>query len=79
VGSDLDLIAVVESSEKPMERRALGWRLEDLPVPAELLVYTLPEWDAFRVGGSRFARMLERECIWLWHATSRSAGPGVSS
>jgi hypothetical protein len=45
VGSDLDLIAVVESSPEPFERRALAWDLNTLPVSAELLVYTRPEWE----------------------------------
>lgn len=33
VGSDLDLVAVVESSPEPFERRALDWDLSSLPIP----------------------------------------------
>jgi hypothetical protein len=65
VGSDLDLVAVVESSSEPFERRAVGWDLGNLPVPAELLVYTRQEWERLQDEGGRFARMLQQEARWL--------------
>jgi len=65
VGSDLDLIAVVESSPEPFERRALAWDLNTLPVPAELLVYTRLEWERLQQQGGRFARTLKEEARWL--------------
>ena len=66
VGSDLDLVAVVESSDKPFERRAAAWDLNGLPVPAELLVYTQEEWERLQREGGRFAATLAREAIWLY-------------
>ena len=65
VGSDLDLVAVVESSAEPFERRALAWDLSPLPVPAEILVYTRDEWRRLHDEGGRFARTLSREARWL--------------
>lgn len=65
VGSDLDLVAVVESSGLPFERRAADWNLTGLPVPAELLVYTAAEWAAMEARADRFARMLRSETVWL--------------
>jgi hypothetical protein len=65
VGSDLDLIAVVQSSEAPFERRALEWETSSLPVPTELLVYTREEWERLRGEGGRFFRTLARETVWL--------------
>lgn len=65
VGSDLDLIAVVESSPEPFERRALGWDLVSLPVPAEILVYTRQEWEWLLEQGGRMARTLKSEVRWL--------------
>ncbi len=44
VGSDLDVVAVVERAEEAFERRALGWDLLDLPIPTQILVYTAAEW-----------------------------------
>lgn len=66
VGSDLDLVAVVESSAQPFHSRALAWDLLRLPVPAEILVYTAAEWDRLQAGGSRFARTLAAETLWLF-------------
>ncbi|MBI2230108.1 MAG: nucleotidyltransferase domain-containing protein, partial [Deltaproteobacteria bacterium] len=45
VGSDLDLVIVVESSNQPFERRSVDWDTTDLPVPVDALVYTQDEWE----------------------------------
>ena len=66
VGSDLDLVAVVTSAEEPFDRRALTWDLTPLPVPAEILVYTEPEWRALEAQGSRFFRTLAQEAVWVF-------------
>jgi hypothetical protein len=50
VGSDLDLVLVVEASELPPWQRAAPLPLEELPVPTEALVYTLPECGAWQRG-----------------------------
>ena len=47
------------------ERRALPYDPERLPVPAGLLVYTLDEWSSLSASGSRFARTIAREMIWV--------------
>ncbi|GAA6754877.1 nucleotidyltransferase domain-containing protein [Thermus thalpophilus] len=65
VGSDLDLVLVVEESPLPPYRRAAALPLEELPVPAEALVYTLAEWQALPQGSPRFAQALRRETRWL--------------
>ncbi len=65
VGSDLDLVAVVEDTSVPFERRALEWDLTSLPVSADLLVYTETEWTALIASRTRFARTLESETRWL--------------
>ena len=66
VGSDLDLIAVVEDAAEPFERRILNWELDHLPVPAEILVYTLKEWLKMQKKGDKFSRMLNSEVIWTY-------------
>jgi predicted nucleotidyltransferase len=43
VGSDLDLVTILESSKQPFWRRPLELPLPDLPVPADMLVYTMEE------------------------------------
>lgn len=62
VGSDLDLIVIVESSSEPMERRAAEWDTTDLPVSADLLVYTEDEWQKMGSQG-RFGRTVMREAV----------------
>jgi len=70
VGSDLDLIAVVARCPEAFERRPLDWDLSDLPVPAELLVYTSEEWELLVQQGRRFARTVEREAVWVYKAVT---------
>jgi hypothetical protein len=65
VGSDLDLIAIVRDAAEPFERRAAGWDVTGLPVPAEVLVYTEAEWDALQGRGARFAAVVEAEALWI--------------
>jgi uncharacterized protein len=65
VGSDLDLIAIVEHSPEPFERRSLGWEMERLPVPAEILVYTADEWLKMHNKAAKFIQVLDAEMIWV--------------
>jgi len=69
VGSDLDLVAVVDRSSEPFERRSLTWDATNLPVPAELVVYTGDEWENLKRKGGRFIRMLERDVVWVFLRT----------
>ena len=64
-GSDLDLVAVVEDSDVPRMERNRDWPFERLPVPADLLVYTVEEWSRLRRRGGRFARVMESEVVWV--------------
>ena len=64
-GSDLDLVAVVGSENRPMTERSRAWHTETLPVPADLLVYTLSEWKRLEAEGGRFVQTLRAEVRWL--------------
>jgi len=66
VGSDLDLIAILDFSAEPFERRALSFDLLELPVPAELLVYTSSEWERLVGEGGRFGRVVTAEAVWVY-------------
>ena len=66
VGSDLDLIAVVDDTREPFERRLLNWDLHDLPVHADILVYTFMEWKELQKRNDKFSRMLNSEVIWTY-------------
>jgi hypothetical protein len=64
-GSDLDLVAVISSSAVPFQERRRGWRTEKLPVPADLLVYTMAEWTWLAAQENRFGRLLRNQVRWL--------------
>ena len=65
VGSDLDVVVIVETSDTPFERRATDWDTTALPVPTDLLVYTQQEWQTLLEEGNAFARRVEEEAIWI--------------
>ncbi len=65
VGSDLDLLAIVDEAEQSFETRAVSWDLTDFPVPAELLVYTEDEWQRLQERGGRFPETVRRETVWV--------------
>lgn len=65
VGSDLDLIVIVDESELPFVRRGIGWDTGSLPVPTDLLVYTKEEWKALQDKG-RFSKMLSSDTVWVY-------------
>lgn len=45
VGSDLDVVFIVQSSEKPFIERSAAFDTNSLPVPVDLLVYTKDEFE----------------------------------
>jgi predicted nucleotidyltransferase len=71
VGSDLDLIAIVDAASEPFERRLLNWDFDNLPVPADILVYALAEWKELQKKNHKFSRMLKSEVIWTYSRSKR--------
>ena len=65
VGSDLDLVIVVDFCDEPFERRASSWDTTALPVPADVLIYTNQEWQRL-CQQRRFYETLMRETIWVY-------------
>jgi predicted nucleotidyltransferase len=64
VGSDLDLIVIIDESPQAFEARGSMFDTTTLPVPVDLLVYTTAEWDAL-VPRSGFARSANQEAVWI--------------
>jgi len=64
VGSDVDVVVVVERSSEPFERRSLGYDPTGLPVPADLLVYTAAEWERMLTEGG-LPRTIAVEVVWV--------------
>lgn len=65
VGSDVDLVLIVQRSARPLAERALDFDRSELPVPADLLVYTEDEWRALPEAAPRFAQRLQKETVWV--------------
>jgi predicted nucleotidyltransferase len=65
VGSDLDLIIIVDRVDQAFERRGAEWDVTGLPVPADVLVYTQQEFESLHPRG-RFPSALRRETIWVY-------------
>ena len=74
VGSDIDLLAVVERSDDLFDQRGLSWNLHPLPLPAEILVYTREEWDRLAAQRRRFSRVIEGEGLILFQALPPDPG-----
>ncbi|MBP7867823.1 MAG: nucleotidyltransferase domain-containing protein [Acidobacteria bacterium] len=74
VGSDLDVLLVVEDSDVPFERRAAQWDALTLPVPVDLRVYTRKEWDRLPPDG-RFLATVRKTAVWV----ERPSGPSDPS
>lgn len=66
VGSDLDIVVIVKSSEIPFDKRSIKWDTEGIPVPVDLLVYTEEEYKGLRISNSGFYRKIEREVKWVY-------------
>lgn len=64
VGSDVDLVVVLETSDSPPIERPLEFDLSSIPVGADLLVYTKDEWNALLDRDDRFAEEM-RNVVWL--------------
>jgi hypothetical protein len=66
VGSDLDLILILDGSGIPFIDRPLDFDTTSLPVPVDMFVYTRGELSALMARGGRFAKTLRREIKWVW-------------
>lgn len=64
VGSDVDLIIILAGAGSGREPD-FTCDVHALPVPADVLVYTVEEWDRLK-GAERFASTLEREAVWVY-------------
>ena len=65
VGSDLDIVVVLRISHLPFEKRGLEFDALELPVHADVLVYTESEWKTGRAA-SRFRKSIAEQVIWVY-------------
>jgi uncharacterized protein len=76
VGSDVDLIVVVDKSSSPFGHRTLPGGCRRLPVPADHLIYTQDELVRVLARGGRFADTLRTEVIWVYRKKGLPGLPG---
>ena len=66
VGSDLDLVIILSECSEPPLRRGLAFdTISGFPVPVDLLVYTVDEWDRLGAEEAPFVRRLRAEVAWV--------------
>jgi uncharacterized protein len=66
VGSDVDLIVVIDTSSSPFGQRTVPSGAVRLPVQADHLIYTREELATVLERGGRFADTLRKEVIWVF-------------
>ena len=65
VGSDLDLVIILEHTDTPFAMRPSEWDTFALPVPTDVLVYTRDEWDTLTTQ-RQFFQNLANETVWVY-------------
>ncbi len=64
VGSDLDLIVIMENCEELFIKRSAGWDVTEIPVPTDILIYAKEEWQDLSKG--RFHKTVTQEAVWVY-------------
>jgi hypothetical protein len=70
LGSDLDLVFIVQASSRAFWERSVQWPLETMIVPAEALIYTEEEWR------QKVAAQIPRaaDVCWVWPPDASAQG-----
>lgn len=66
VGSDVDLVVVIEGHDMPFLDRTMDVDLGAIPVPVDTLLYTWDEWEGLLNQTSKFTTMIKSEAVWLY-------------
>ncbi|WP_231597352.1 nucleotidyltransferase domain-containing protein [Synechococcus sp. CBW1004] len=78
VGSDLDLVLILESCALPIWERLRRWDTGALPLACDLLVYSREEWQTLPSWNPRLAEVLGRDARWLaGHPPHPSSSPAI--
>ena len=65
VGSDLDLVLILETCDLPIWERLLRWNTSSLPLACDLLIYSRKEWQTLPGWNPRLADALAHDTRWL--------------
>jgi predicted nucleotidyltransferase len=64
VGSDADLVVILDATEESFERRGSAFDTTSLPVPADVLVYSREEGEGPHAGNAFHDRVVD-EVVWV--------------
>jgi predicted nucleotidyltransferase len=64
VGSDLDIVIIVDHTDESFEMRPSRFDTLELPVSTDILVYTWEEWKMNHQ--KKFFQTLENEAVWVY-------------
>ena len=65
VGSDLDLLLILQRCDEPIWERLRRWDTRSLPLACDLIVYSLTEWRSLPQWNPRLAQALRNDTRWL--------------
>ena len=68
VGSDLDLLLILQRCDEPIWERLRRGDTRSLPLACDLLVYRLAEWRSLPQWNPRLAQALRNDTRWLGDA-----------
>jgi predicted nucleotidyltransferase len=71
VGSDVDLLMVVTQTDVPFEQRTLLFDATGLPVPADVMVYTVDEWINLQKN-SVLVQKIASEVYWIFERSEET-------
>ena len=66
VGSDVDLVVILESDTNLFGGQTLEPDFMDIPVHVDLLLYSHQEWERLAQEGGRFYQTVQREAEWVY-------------
>jgi len=65
VGSDIDIVVIVDDSAEAFERRPVAFDTSRMPVPSDLFVYTSDEWERMTRDGGLPATVAP-DVVWVF-------------
>ena len=75
VGSDLDLLLILQRCDEPIWERLRRWDTSSLPLACDLLVYSLEEWRSLPQWNPKLAEALLNDTRWLGEMPAAMALP----
>jgi hypothetical protein len=75
VGSDLDLLLILQRCDEPIWNRLRRCDTSSLPLACDLLVYSLEEWRSLPQWNPKLAKALLNDTRWLGEMPAAMALP----